>query len=142
MKQAQSVEIAYLMSGGVISQRRLSRRGEWRAAVAAFALVAGMSLASALLVAVALLAAHRVVYATPYLVVWLLAGAGAAALAAVRAARRVRCYGIGTDIDDDAFAVVPLPLVRRTPGGYAMRLAPGNDRTASRAAARRFRSRA
>jgi hypothetical protein len=125
VKQTQSVEIAYLMSGQVISQRRLSRRGEWRAAVAAFALVAGLSLGSALLVGVALLGAHRVVYATPYLIVWLVAGAGAATVAAVRAARRVRCYGIGADIDDDAFAVVPLPLVHRTPGGYAMRLAPG-----------------
>ncbi len=125
MKQTQSVEIAYLMSGGVISQRRLSRRGEWRAAAAAFALVAGMSLASALLVGVALLAAHRVVYAIPYLLVWLVAGAGAAVVAAVRAARRARCYGIGTDIDDDAFAASPLPLVHRRPGGYAMRLAPG-----------------
>ena len=56
------------------------------------------------------LAAHRVVYATAYLGVWLLAGAGAAVLAAVRAARRARCYGIGADIDDDAFAASPLPL--------------------------------
>ena len=75
MKQAQSVEISYLMSGGVVSQRRLSRRGEWRAGIAAFALVAGMSLAGALLVGAALLAAHRVVYALPYAVVWMLAGA-------------------------------------------------------------------
>ena len=45
--------------------------------------------------------------------------------AAVRAARRARCYGIGADIDDDAFASSPLPLVRRTPAGYVMRLTPG-----------------
>jgi hypothetical protein len=125
VKQAQSVEIAYLINGGVVSQRRLSRRGEWRAGIAAFALVAGMSLASALLVGVALLGAHRVVYATPYFVVWSIAGVGAAVLAALRAGRRARCYGIGTGIDDDAFASSPLPLVHRTPRGYVMRLAPG-----------------
>jgi hypothetical protein len=125
VKQAQSVEIAYLMNGSVVSNRRLSRRGEWRAAAGAFALVAGMSLASALLVGVALLGAHRVVYATAYFAVWLVAGASAAILAAVRAARRARCYGIGASIDDDAFAGAPLPLVRRTPRGYVMRLAPG-----------------
>lgn len=125
MKQGRSVEISYLMSGGVVSQRCLSRRGEWRAGMLAFLLVLGMSLASALLVGVALLGAHRVVYATPYVVVWMMAGVGAAALAGTRAARRARCYGIGTSIDDDAFAAAPLPLVRRTPRGYVMRLAPG-----------------
>lgn len=125
MKPIQSVEIAYLMSGSVVSQRRLSRRGEWRAAVSAFAMVAGMSLATALLVGVALLGAHRVVYATAYFALWAFATVGAAGIAAVRAAQRARCYGIGASIDDDAFAGAPLPLVRRTPRGYVMRLAPG-----------------
>jgi len=125
VKQAQSVEIAYLMNGSVVSQRRLSRRGEWRAGASAFALVAGMSLASALLVGLALLGAHRVVYATAYLTVWTLAALAAAVVAAIRAARRARCYGIGASIDDDAFAGAPLPLVRRTVRGYVMRLAPG-----------------
>ncbi|HMF43737.1 MAG TPA: hypothetical protein VKQ32_23845 [Polyangia bacterium] len=125
MKQTQSVEIAYLMSGSVVSQRRLSRRGEWRAAASAFAMVAGMSVASALLVGVALLGAHRVVYATAYFGVWAFASLAAAGIAAVRAAQRARCYGIGASIDDDAFAGAPLPLVRRTPRGYVMRLAPG-----------------
>jgi hypothetical protein len=125
VKQAQSVEITYLMSGGVVSQRRLSRRGEWRAGMAAFWVVAGMALASALLVGAALLGAHRVVYATPYFFVWLIAGVGAAVVAAMRAAGRARCYETGTSIDDDAFSAGPLPLVRRTPGGYVMRLVPG-----------------
>ena len=125
MKTAQSVEIAYLMNGEVVSQRRLSRRGEWRAGISALALVAGMSVASAVVVALALVAANRVVYAAAYLVVWLLASAGASLVAAVRAARRARCYGIGADIDDDAFSSSALPLVRRTPAGYVMRLAPG-----------------
>ena len=86
MKQAQSVEIAYLMSGGVVSQRRLSGRGEWRAGITTFAVVAGMSVMAALLVGLALLAAHRVVYAVPYFTVWMIAGLGAAFLAATRAA--------------------------------------------------------
>jgi hypothetical protein len=125
VKQAQSVEITYLMSGGVVSQRRLSRRGEWRAGMVAFWVVVGMALASALLVGVALLGAHRVVYATPYSVVWLIVGVGAAVAAALRAAQRARNYETGTSIDDDAFSSAPLPLVRRTPAGYVMRLAPG-----------------
>ena len=125
MKQAQSVEIAYLMSGGVLSQRRLSRRGEWRAGITTFAVVAGMSVVAALLVGLALLAAHRVVYMVPYLIVWMIAGFGAAVLAAVRAAHRARCYAIGADIDDDAFAASSLPLVRRTSRGYVMRLTAG-----------------
>src|SRR5215470_11531888 len=104
VKQAQSVEITYLMSGGVVSTRRLSRRGEWRAGMAAFWVVAGMAVASALLVGVALLGAHRVVYATPYFFVWLIAGVGAAVVAAQRAAGRARCYETGTSIDDDAFS--------------------------------------
>jgi hypothetical protein len=125
VKQTQSVDIAYLMNGGVVSQRRLSLRGEWRAAITTFAAVAGMALAAALLVGGALLAAHRVVYAVPYLLVWMVAGVGAAVLAGLRAARRARCYAIGADIDDDAFAASPMPLVRRTAGGYVMRLTPG-----------------
>lgn len=125
MKQAHSVEIAYLMSGSVVSQRRLSQRGEWRAAMSAFVIVAGMSVAMALLVGLVLLGAHRVVYATAYFALWTAATLGAASLAAVRAARRARCYGVGASIDDDAFAGAPLPLVRRTPRGYVLRLAPG-----------------
>ena len=125
MKQAQPVEIAYLISGTVVSQRRLSRRGERRAGISAFALVAAMSLAAALLVGVALMFAHRVLNAAPYLAVWTLAGLGAAVAAAVGVSRRARSYRIGTSIDDDAFAASPLPLVRRTSGGYALRLTPG-----------------
>src|SRR5262245_34784838 len=113
------------MNGSVVSQRRLSQRGERRAGVTAFALVASLALASALLVGVALLGAHRVVYATAYFGVWTIAGVGAAVVAARRASRRARCYGLGASIDDDAFAGAPLPLVRRTPRGYVMRLAPG-----------------
>jgi hypothetical protein len=125
VKQAQSVEIAYLMRGGVVSQRRLSPRGEWRAGITTFAVVAGMTLVSSLAVGVALLGAHRVVYATTYLLLWTLVGAGAGIAAAVRAVGRARSYGIGAGIDDDAFAASPMPLVRRVKAGYVMRLAPG-----------------
>src|SRR3954464_3986900 len=139
------------MSGGVVSQRRLSRRGEWRAGIKAFALVAGMTMAGAFLVGVGLVTAHRVVNALPYFVVWMIAGVSAAAVAATRAVGRARSYAVGADIDDDAFAGTPLPLVRRTPGGYVMRLGPGNTgepgggrpeaRGRWKAVARRFRSR-
>ena len=84
VKQAQSVEIAYLMSGGVVSQRRLSRRGEWRAGMAAFGLVAGMSLAGALLVGVGVCWA-RTGSCTRCRTWWsgCIAGVGAAVVAAI-----------------------------------------------------------
>ncbi len=43
VKQSQSIEVAHLVNGEVVSVRRLSRRSEWRSALAAFGLVALMS---------------------------------------------------------------------------------------------------
>ena len=125
MKTAQSVEIAYLMNGGVVSQRRLSRRGEWRAGMAALALVAGMSARQR--------AGRRGGAAGraprglrgAYLVVWLLAGAGASMAAAVARGTPGPLLRDRRGIDDDAFSSSTLPLVRRTSAGYVMRLAPG-----------------
>jgi len=125
VKQAQSIEIAYLINGEVISVRRLSQRGEWRSAASTFGLVVGMSTAAALVVALALLAAHRVVYGPAYVGLWLVIGAGVAALAATRAAGRARTYNIGAGIDDDAFSALALSLVRRTRAGYRVALIPG-----------------
>lgn len=125
MKQSQSVEIAYLINGGVVSERRLSQAGEWRAALTAFALVAGISLVAAAAVVLMLVANHRVVYGTAYLGLWAAVSLGAASLAAFRAAGRARCYRVGPHIQDDAFASSQLPLVQRTPGGYVLRVTPG-----------------
>jgi hypothetical protein len=125
VKQAQSIEIAYLINGEVSSVRRLSRRGEWHSAAFTFGLVFTMSAAAALVVALALLAAHRVVYGPAYVALWLVIGAGAASLAAARAIERARSYHIGAGIDDDAFAAQPLPLVYRGRAGYRIALVPG-----------------
>ncbi|HZL16263.1 MAG TPA: hypothetical protein VFG23_00830 [Polyangia bacterium] len=125
MKQAQSIEIAYLINGEVISVRRLSRRGEWRSAASTFGLVAALSMAAALVVALVLVAAHRVVYGPAYMSLWFAIGAGVAALAASRAAGRARTYQIGASIDDDAFSAIALPLVRRTGAGYRIALISG-----------------
>ncbi|HVV51479.1 MAG TPA: hypothetical protein VHO06_17555 [Polyangia bacterium] len=125
MKQNQSIEIAYLINGEVVSERRLSRRSERRAALAAFGLVAGMSALTAGIVALALFAAHRILFLPAYLGLWAAVCAGAAALAGARAARRARCYNIGAAIDDDAFSPLALPLVRRTPAGYRLAIVPG-----------------
>jgi hypothetical protein len=103
-----SVEVAYLING-----------------VSTFLSVAAMATAAAAGVALALLAAHRVVYGPAYLAVWLLVGLGAASLAARRAVRRARRFCVGAAIDDDAFSAVALPLVRRTSSGYRLMLAPG-----------------
>lgn len=125
MDKQLSVEVAYLINGGVASVRRLSRRGELRAALFAFLLVASFAALAAAGVALALLAAHRVVYGPAYLAVWSLVGIGAAGLAGRRAARKARTFSVGTAIDDDAFAAMSLPLVRRTRSGYRLVLAPG-----------------
>jgi hypothetical protein len=125
VKHSQSIEIAYLINGEVVSERRLSRRGERRGALAAFAMVAGMGAATGAIVATAMLAAHRVVFLPWYSTLWVLVGLGSAGLAAVRAARRARAYQIGAAIDDDAFSALALPLVRRTKDGYRLAVIPG-----------------
>ena len=125
MKQSQSIEIAYLINGEVVSVRRLSKRSEWKAALLAFAAVAAMAAVAAALVALAMLAAHRVLFLPNYLGLWALVGVGAATLAATRAAHRSRSYDIGAAIDDDAFSALALPLVRRTPTGYRLAIVPG-----------------
>jgi hypothetical protein len=125
VKQSQSIEIAYLINGEVVSVRRLSKRSEWRSALAAFGLVALMSSAAAALVAAAMLAAHRVLFVPTYFGLWAAVCLGAAALAGARAAHRARSYNIGAAIDDDAFSALALPLVRRTRAGYRLAIVPG-----------------
>jgi hypothetical protein len=125
VKHAQSVEIAYLMNGEVLSSRRLSKQGEWRAGLAALAACATLAAAAGTTVGIALLAAHRVVYGPAFMALWVVVGLGAAMLAASRAAARARTYRIGASIDDDAFSATPLELVRRTPGGYRIRVGRG-----------------
>lgn len=123
--QTQAVEIAYLMNGELVSVRRLSKRTEWRSALSAFSLVMAMSAGTASLVAAGLLIAHRVLFVPTYLGLWLVVTLGAALLAATRAARRARSFNIGAAIDDDAFAALPMRLVRREGATYRLVLAPG-----------------
>jgi len=125
VKQAQSVEIAYLMNGEVLSSRRLSRKGEWRAGLGAMAAATALAAAAGGVVGLALLAAHRVVYGPAFVALWIVVGLGSAALAAARAADRARTFRIGTSIDDDAFSATPLALVRRTAAGYRIRVSRG-----------------
>jgi hypothetical protein len=125
VKQSQSIEIAYLINGEVVSVRRLSRGSEWRGAVAAFGVVMAMCAATAAIVALGMLAAHRVVFLPWYSSLWVVVGLGSAGLAATRAARRARTYNIGAAIDDDAFSALALPLCRRTPSGYRLVVVPG-----------------
>jgi len=119
------VEVAHLVKGEVVSVRRLSPRGEWRAALAASGVVLALTVAAAVADVAAILASGRVVYAPGFLAVWLSLGAGATAVAAARARARARRYAIGADIQDDAFSSVPMWLVRRSKGAYHLRLAPG-----------------
>jgi hypothetical protein len=84
-----------------------------------------MSTATAAIVALALLVAHRVLFLPTYLGLWVVVGLAASGLAAARAARRARSYNIGTSIDDDAFAAMPMRLVRREGQTYRLVVAPG-----------------
>ena len=140
MDKELSVEVAYLINGAVASERRLSRRGEWRAGASAFLSVAALAAAAAAVVALALLAAHRIVYGPAYLAVWLVVGLGAAGLAARRAVRRARSFRVGAAIDDDAFSAVALPLVRVRLAATGWRWRP-DSRAASKGDARRCPSR-
>jgi hypothetical protein len=120
-----SVELAHLVNGEIISVRRLSPRAEWRMALAAAGVVLGLSAGASLVVALALLGAHRVVYGPGYVGLWALVALGAAVAASARARGRARRYTVGAGIDDDAFSSVPMWLVRRTSGGYRLTLTPG-----------------
>jgi hypothetical protein len=119
------IEVANLVTGEVISVSQLSVRSERRAALSAAAVVLGLTAAFAVLVGLALVAAHRVIYATEFLVLWAAVGALAATVAGRRALNRARRYLIGAGIDDDAFSSVPMALVRRTSAGYDLTVTPG-----------------
>ena len=119
------IEVAHLVSGEVISVRRLCLRSERRAGVVAGATVVALVAGAAALVGLSLVAAHRVVYGTGFVALWSVVGVIAAVRAGVRARARACRYLVGAAIDDDAFSSVPMALVRRTSSGYELTLAPG-----------------
>lgn len=119
------IEVAHLVNGEVSSVRQLSRAAELRAALVSGAVVLGLAAGAAALVALALVAAHRVIYGTGYVALWAAIGIAAATVAGWRARERARRYVIGASIEDDAFSAVPMVLVRRAPSGYQLMLAPG-----------------
>jgi hypothetical protein len=121
----ESVQVAHLVNGEVISVRVLSPRNERRVALLAATTVLGLTAAWGSAVAVALALAHRTVFGPEYLSLWGAVGLGAACLAAARARTRARRYVVGADIDDDAFAPHPVELVRRTRAGYELAVTAG-----------------
>lgn len=120
-----TVEVAHLVNGKVVSVRRLSSLGEWRAALSSGGVVLGLAMGAALLVAVGLLSAGRVVYAPAYVALWVGVGVAAAAVAGNRARARARRYVVGAGIDDDAFSATPFALVNRVHGTYHLTVTPG-----------------
>ena len=142
VKQAQSVEIAYLMSGEVVSVGACLNAASGAAAALGVRLRLASAPAAALIVAAALPAAHRVVFGPAYLgrVGGRRPGCGGAG--GRRAAARAR----GRTASAPPSTTMPsLPcrcaLVRRTRNGYRLRLAPGSP-AGSTAAERRCPSRA
>jgi len=125
VQHAESIEVANLMGGALVSVRRLSRRGERRAAAAAFGLSLALAAVLGAVVGLGLMAAHRVVYGPAFVGLWIAVGLGASALAASRASARARAYCVGTSIEDDAFSAIPLTLVHRSREGYRIRVARG-----------------
>jgi hypothetical protein len=124
-----SIEVAHLVSGEVISVRRLSRRRELREVAVALMVVAAAFVAATGLVAAVLLGVHRVVYGPVYGTVWMIVAAGMGVLLGRRALERARRYRVGVSIDDDAFAGAEVDLVRRVADGYELSLVPGMSGT-------------
>jgi hypothetical protein len=126
VKQAQqAIEVAHLVKGEVVSVRALSVAAERRAAGAAGAVVAAMTVAGALVVGAGLAAGNRIVHVPSFAALWGALGIALAVVAIGRARWRAGRYTVGIDIDDDAYAPLGIALVRRTPAGYALALAPG-----------------
>jgi hypothetical protein len=121
----QAIEVAHLVNGEIISVRTLSRASERRAGASAAGVVLALTALGALGVGVLYHAAGRIVHAPSFVALWGALGLALATLAGARARSRARRYAIGIDIDDDAFAPVSRPLVRRARDGYALTLAPG-----------------
>jgi hypothetical protein len=121
----QSIEVAHLVNGEVISVRCLSRRREVRETAVALAVVAASFLAATGFVAAVLLGSRRVVYGPVYGGVWLAVALAMAVGLGRRALNRARRYTVGVSIDDDAFAGAEVDLVRRVGSGYELSVVPG-----------------
>jgi hypothetical protein len=119
------IEVAHLVSGELVSVRRLSRSRERAGGTAAAAaVVAGACL---LMMGAALLvwATGRAVFVPKFLVIWVLA-AGAVASFAVRVVRqRLSRYVIGSSLGADAFASAEVELVRRRGDAFELTVLPG-----------------
>ncbi|HEY4186347.1 MAG TPA: hypothetical protein VGP07_14830 [Polyangia bacterium] len=120
-----TVEVAHLVSGEVVSVRRLSlqreRMGAWRGV----ALVAASYFLAMAAVFVGARVLGRGVYAPEFFALWLLIGAGVAALAFSRVSSRLRRYRLGSSLDADAFAPVEVDLVRRSGDRFDLTVVPG-----------------
>jgi hypothetical protein len=121
----QSVQVAQLVNGEEVSIRVLSGRAERHAALASALVVFALGLGGAFVLAAGLLLGHRIIHAPGFVAIWLSLSAALALVAAGRARARSRQYVIGASIEDDAFAPLPLALVRGVNGGYVLGLAPG-----------------
>ncbi len=121
----QSVQIAHLVNGETLSVRILSPQNERRAAARAALVVLSVTLAAGTLLALGLLAGHRIIHGPVFVALWSALGIVLTLAAAARARRRAGHYTIGLDLDDDAFSPLPITLVRRRGQRYELAIAPG-----------------
>ncbi|MDB4982362.1 MAG: hypothetical protein JWM82_3114 [Myxococcales bacterium] len=121
----QSVQIAHLVNGETLSVRILSPRNERRAAALSAFAVLSVTLTAGTLLALGLLAGHRIIHGPVFVALWGALGVALTLLAAARARRRAGHYTIGLDLDDDAFSPLPITLVRRRGQQYELAVAPG-----------------
>ena len=119
------VEVAHLVSGEVVSVKRLSARREHAGARSAVVLVLGGATLAMLVSGVLSRALGRALYAPGFVGVWVLAAALVSWFAAHGVSRRLRRYAIGARLDADAFAPVDVELVRRERDGFYLTIVPG-----------------
>lgn len=119
------IEVAHLVTGDVVSVRRLSMRRERTGGlVAALGVVCG-ALALMVVGALVVWATGQAVFVPPFLGVWVLVTAAVAAFAVRAVRRRLSRYVIGPSLGADAFASIDADLVRRRGDAFELTVTPG-----------------
>lgn len=119
------IEVAHLVTGDVVSVRRLSLRRERAGGLVAALGVVGVAVALMVGGALLVFATGQAVFVPPFLAVWTVATAAVSVFAVRAVRRRLGRYVIGSSLGADAFAFVDADLVRRKGDAFELTIAPG-----------------
>lgn len=119
------VEIAHLVTGDVVSVRRLSMRRERAGGFVAALSVIGVAIAVMMVGALAVFASGQAVFVPPFLAVWTLVTAAVVVFAVRVVRRRLGRYVVGPSLGADAFASIDADLVRRRGDAFELTVTPG-----------------